>query len=70
MDAITAENVLWSECFRNWSLTGLPIPLPILKRRCQARFPNADADLVVRKISERMDALRKEHSARQSSSWR
>jgi len=68
-DAISAENVLWSETYRNWGLTGLPIPPAILKRRCRARFPGVDADQVVRKIGERMAQLLSEHRARQAS-WR
>lgn len=67
-DATVAENVLWAECFRNWSLTGFPVPSAILKRRCQSRFPNVDAEQVVRRVSDRMAQLAREHRAQQS--WR
>jgi hypothetical protein len=65
-DVAAAEAVLWAECFKNWSVTGLPIPTPILRRRCRARFPTADADEVLRRIAQRMQSLLSEHRGRQA----
>jgi hypothetical protein len=65
-----AELELWKSTYRNWGLTSRFIPLAILRRRLLAHFPDADVEQVMRRIAERMQALEKAHSARQSSTWR
>jgi len=45
-----AESYGWQATFRNWSVTSQFIPLPVLRRRLLARWPNLDPAPVLRAI--------------------
>jgi len=61
METDAAEAYCWQATFRNWSVTSRFIPLPILKRRLLARWPNLDPAPVLRNIETRMQGLQAQH---------